>query len=138
LTTPRGSSPPFGQLDFVYMPSRDVAADLEELTSRVEAQPVFAIEAFGARVAMVALGEGPPNLLLADHLDGERPIFVYRVADLDEAMAELESNGVDPGPRFGIPHGPCCTFGTAGGHRIALYERTRPEADERFAGRRDF
>jgi hypothetical protein len=138
LTTPRGSSPPFGQLDFVYMPSRDVAADRDQLVEEVGAQTVFAIEAFGARVAMVALGDAPPSLLLADHLDGERPIFVYRVDDLAAAMAELESRGVDPGPEFGIPHGPCCSFGTPGGHRIALYERTRPEADERFAGRRDF
>jgi hypothetical protein len=137
LTTPRGSAPPFGQLDFVYMPSRDVAADRDQLVEQVGAQPVFAIEAFGARVAMVALGEGPP-LLLADHLEGEHPVLVFRVPDLDEAMAELESRGVDPGPRFGIPHGPCCSFAMHGGHRIALYERTRPQADERFAGRRDF
>ncbi|HEX2231737.1 MAG TPA: hypothetical protein VHG69_00040 [Thermoleophilaceae bacterium] len=120
------------------MPSRDVAADRDQLVERAGATPVFAIEAFGARVAMVALGDGPPPLLLADHLEGERPVFVYRVPDLDRAMAELESRGVDPGPRFGIPHGPCCSFAMAGGHRIALYERTRPQADERFAGRHDF
>jgi hypothetical protein len=138
LTTPRGSSPPFGQLDFVYMPSHDVAADRDQLVEQVGATPVFAIEAFGARVAMVALAGGPPSLLLADHLEGERPVFVYRVEHLAAAMAELESRGVDPGPEFGIPHGPCCSFRTAGGHRIALYERTRPQAGERFAGRRDF
>jgi hypothetical protein len=138
LTTPRGSSPPLGRLDFVYMPSRDVAADLEQLIEGLGAQRLFAIEAFGARVAMIALGDGPPSLLLADHLEGERPIFVYRVPDLDEAMAQLQSQGVDPGPRFGIPHGPCCSFSAEGGHRIALYERTRPQADEHLAGRRDF
>jgi hypothetical protein len=138
LTTPRGSSPPFGPLDFVYMPSRDVAADLEQLTEGLGAQPVFAIEAFGARVAMVALGEGAPDVLLADHVEGERPILVYRVPDLDQAMERLASQGVDPGPRFGIPHGPCCSFTVPGGHRIALYERTRPEAGDHFAGRRDF
>ena len=138
MTTPRGSSPPFGQLDFVYMPSRDVAADLEQLAEGLAAEPVFAIEAFGSRVAMIALADGPPSLLLADHLEGERPVLVYRVPDLAEAMAGLESRGVDPGPQFGIPHGPCCSVTMPGGHRIALYERTRPEADERFAGRRDF
>jgi hypothetical protein len=120
------------------MPSRDVAADLEQLIEGLGARAVFAIEAFGARVAMIALADGPPSLLLADHLEGDRPIFVYRVTDLDEAMAELRERGVDPGPRFGIPHGPCCSFHTTGGHRIALYERTRPQADEHFAGRRDF
>jgi hypothetical protein len=138
LTTPRGNSPPFGSLDFIYMPSRDVAADLEQLTEGLGAEPVFAIEAFGARVAMVALGDGPPRLLLADHLEGERPILVYRVPDLDRAMEALGSHGIETGPRFGIPHGPCCAFETKGGHRIALYERTRPQADGHLAGRRDF
>lgn len=37
-----------------------------------------------------------------------------------------------------IPHGPCCSFHTPGGHRIALYQRTRPGADRHFDGRRDF
>jgi hypothetical protein len=120
------------------MPSRDVAADRDQLVEQVGAQPVFAIEAFGTRVAMVELADGPPQLLLADHVEGERPILVYRVPNLEEAMERLASQGADPGPRFGIPHGPCCSFTMPGGHRIALYERTRPEADEHFAGRRDF
>ena len=129
---------PFERLDFVYVPSRDVAADAEHFTTVLGAQLVFAIEAFGARVAMVRLADQPPELLLADHLSGEAPILVYRVADLDEAMAALESRGWDPEPRFGIPHGPCCAFRTPGGQRLAIYQLTRPEVGERFAGRRDF
>jgi hypothetical protein len=34
--------------------------------------------------------------------------------------------------------GPCCSFTTPGGHRIALYELTRPEVPKQFEGRRDF
>jgi hypothetical protein len=34
--------------------------------------------------------------------------------------------------------GPCCSFTTPGGHRIAVYELTRPEVAAHFAGRRDF
>src|SRR5690242_16047309 len=99
----------------------------------------FAIEAMGTRVAMVRLaGEPSPPLLLAGHLEGERPVLVYRVKSLDAATGELRARGLDPGPAFGIPHGPCRAFGLAGGHRFALYELTRPEAAERFAGRRDF
>lgn len=126
-----------GPLDFVYMPSRDVAAELKELIEGLGAEVVFAIEAFGARVAMLRPGEGPA-LLLADHVDGERPIFVYRVPDLEQAKEELRARGTDPGDSFGIPHGDCCSFELGGGHRFALYERTRPEASERLAGRRDF
>ena len=39
---------------------------------------------------------------------------------------------------FEIPHGPCCSFTTPGGKRVALYQRTRPEAASHFDGRRDF
>jgi hypothetical protein len=102
------------------------------------ARTVFRIEAFGARVAMLELTAGPPVLLLADHLEGERPIFVYRVPDLDRTVDALKAGGVDPGARFGIPPGPCCSFAVKGGHRVAIYELTRPQVAEGFAGRRDF
>ena len=100
---------------------------------------MFAIEAMGTRVAMVRMApDGSPPILLAGHLDGERPVLVYRVADLDAATAELERRGGTPAPRFDIPHGPCTAFTAPGGHRLAIYELTRPGADTHFAGRRDF
>jgi hypothetical protein len=129
---------PFDQLDFLYIPSRDVAADADHFAGVLGAEPVFRIEAFGARVAMVKLSDGPPDLLLTDHLEGERPVLIYRVASLDDAAEALRGRGFDPGPQFGIPHGPCCSFETPGEHRIAIYELTRPGVGERFAGRRDF
>jgi hypothetical protein len=130
---------PFGSLDFVYTPSTDVAADMEAFVSSLGAQVEFAIEAYGTRVAMVRLADGPPDLLLADHLDGERPVLVYRVADLESAVERLEARGFSPGPRLAIPHGPMCSFELpSGGHRIAVYELTRPHVAERFSGRRDF
>ena len=99
---------------------------------------MFAIEAMGTRVAMLRLASTPPDLLLAGHLEGERPVLVYRVADLDAAVAELRGRGWQEAPRFGIPHGPIVSFTAPGGHRLAIYELTRPEAAEHFAGRRDF
>jgi hypothetical protein len=134
----RPVAPPFDRLDFLYTPSTDVAADMEHFATSLGAEIGFAIEAFGARVAMVRLSEGPPHILLADHLEGDRPIMVYRVPDLDRAVGELEARGFEPGPQFGIPDGPICSFEMPGGHRVAIYERTRPQAAERFAGRRDF
>jgi hypothetical protein len=133
-----GDTLPFERLDFVYMPSRDVAAEAEHLTGVLGGRLVFAIEAFGTRVAMVRLTDTPPDLLLAGHLTGERPILVYRVGDLDRAIEDLESRGWHPEPRFGIPHGPCCSFRIPGDHRLAIYELTRPQATSRLAGRRDF
>lgn len=128
----------FERLDFVYMPSGDPAAEARYFCDVIGAQPVFAIEAFGARVAMVKLSEDAPALLFANHLDGERPILVYRVADLEATAAELKERGCDVSEQFGIPHGPCAEITAPGGHRVAIYELTRPEAPQRLAGRRDF
>ena len=128
----------FDRLDFVYMPSRDVAADLKHFTGGLGAEVVFAIEAFGTRVAMVRLAPDPPLLLLAGHLQGDQPILVYRVEDLARAITELRDRDVQIGVDFEIPHGRGVEVTNPGPQRIALYERTRPEADERLAGRRDF
>jgi hypothetical protein len=132
------SGPMFEQLDFVYMPSRDAAADVRHYTEVLGARLVFAIEGMGTRVAMVELTDQPPRILLAEHLEGERPVMVYRVADLDRAVEALESRGWRRGHMLEIPHGPVCSFTTSGGHRLAIYQLTRPEAGEHFAGRRDF
>jgi hypothetical protein len=129
---------PFEQLDFLYIPSRDVAADLKYLTQVVGGRVVFAIEAMGTRVAAVELTDGPPLVLLADHVEGERPILVYRVPDLGTALAALESRGWERQETFEIPHGPCCSFQVPGGHRVALYQLTRAEVAAGFEGRRDF
>ena len=126
------------RLDFVYMPSADVAADMEYFTSVLGGRLVFAVEGMGTRVAMVELTEAPPRVLLAGHLEGDQPVLVYRVADLSSAMRELEARGWEREPTFEIPHGPVSSFRTPGGHRIAIYELVRPEVGEHFAGRRDF
>jgi hypothetical protein len=131
-------TPPFQQLDFVYTPSRDVAADMRFFTEVLGGRVVFAVEGMGARVAAVALTPGPPQVLLADHVEGDRPILVYRVADLEAALSQLQSHGWRRERTLEIPHGPCCSFRGPGGHRIALYQLTRPEVAAHFDGRRDF
>ena len=131
-------TPPFEALDFVYMPSRDVAADVRHFTEALGGELVFAIEAFGTRVAMVQLTPAPPAVLLAGHLEGDRPILVFRVADLDESVAAVGARGYEAGERFGIPHGPGCMLEAPGGQRVAIYQLTRPEVAERLVGRRDF
>jgi hypothetical protein len=128
----------FERLDFVYSPCRDVPAELGYFIDVLGARPVFAIDGMGARVAMLELGTAPPHLLLADHLEGDRPVLVYRVADLPAAMHELASRGWQRGASLEIPQGPICSFVTPGGHRLAIYQLTRPQVIEQFAGRRDF
>ena len=131
-------SPPFEQLDFLYTPSGDVAADARWFTEVLGGRLVFAIEAMGARVAMVELTDGPPHLLLTDHLEGDWPVFVYRVASIDSTLAGLEERGWERVASFEIPQGPCCSFRGPGGHRIAVYEEKRPGVADHFAGRFDF
>ena len=129
---------PLEQLDFIYTPSRDVAEDVRYFTETLGARLVFAVDGMGTRVAMVELTDAPPRILLAGHLEGEQPVLVYRVADIEDAITELESRGWKRGHRLEIPHGPVCSFTTPGGHRIAIYQLTRPEVGDHFAGRRDF
>jgi len=128
----------FDRLDFIYLPSRDVGADLKHFTGGLGAEVIFAIEAFGTRVAMVRLAPEAPPLLFAGHLSGDQPILVYRVEDLDRATAELRDRDVEIGVDFEIPHGRGVEVINPGPQRVAIYERTRPRADERLAGRRDF
>ena len=135
-STERSSA--FEQLDFLYTPSRDVAADLAYFTDVLGGRALFAIEGMGARVAAVELTDGPPLILLADHVEGDRAILVYRVRDLTAALDELEESGCEREHTFEIPHGPICSFRSPGGHRIALYQLTRPEVADNFVGRRDF
>jgi hypothetical protein len=131
-------SGPFLQLDYLYTPSKDVAADLEYFTKVLGAEVGFAIEGMGARVAMVRLSEGPPHVLLTDHLEGSQPILIYRVDDLKAAMRVLKARGWKKAQTLEIPMGPCCSFTTPGGHRIAAYELLRPQVLTHFLGRRDF
>lgn len=132
------TEPSLEQLDFLYIPSGDVAGDTSYFTDILGGRRVFAIDSMGTRVAAVELGTGPPLLLFADHLDGEAPVLVYRVSEFRETLAALEARGWKRESTFEIPHGPCCSFRTTGGQRVAVYQATRPEAASHFEGRQDF
>jgi hypothetical protein len=129
---------PFEQLDFIYTPSNDVARDMEYFTDVLGGTLLFSVEGMGSRAALIKLTEQPPHVLLTDHLEGERAILVYRVTDLRVSLEDLEARGWKREETFEIPHGPCCSFTSPGGHRVALYQVTRPEAGAHFEGRFDF
>jgi glyoxalase/bleomycin resistance protein/dioxygenase superfamily protein len=128
----------FGQLDYLYTPSNDVAADAKLFTEVLGGKLAFAVEGMGARVAMIELTDGPPHVLLTDHLDGERAIYIYRVDDLRKTVAVLKRRGLADERRLEIPMGPCSSFTLENGHRIALYEASRPDVLKHFLGRKDF
>lgn len=126
----------FRSLDFVYTPTVDVDAAAAHYRDALGAELVWKVRAMGTTVAALRVSEHGPLVLLAGHLQGEAPILVYRVDDYEHAAAELEAAGVDL-DEFEIPHGPCAAFRALGGQRLAVFELTRPDADEHFAGRVD-
>jgi hypothetical protein len=128
----------FDSLDYIYMPSRDVAADMKWFVEILGAKVVFAIEGMGARVAMLRLGRSKPPLLLADHVEGDAPVLVYRVPSLDDARQELRKRGWKKGRMLELPMGTALSFTAPGGQRIALFELSRPGVERHFRGRRDF
>ena len=128
----------FDRLDFVYLPSDDVAADVEHYTAGLGAELVFAIERFGTRVAMVRLETDGPDLLLAEHLEGEQPILIFHVEDLEAATEELRSRGIELGEGFGMPYGRGVQLKMPGPQRVAIYERSWGDRENGLAGRRDF
>jgi hypothetical protein len=126
------------QLDFLYVPSANVERDATYWVNVLGARLVFAIDGMGARVAMLELGSPGPHILLTDHLEDQRTLLIYRVEDLAHAQEELRAKGWKPGRSVDIPHGPCISFATPGGQRLALYQLTRPEVADHFVGRMDF
>lgn len=132
------SDTPFDQLDYLYIPSVDVATDVRYFTEVLGGRAVWAIDDGGMRAALVEMTSAPPRLIFTDHLEGERAIMIYRVANLSAALTDLAARGWEREGTFEIPQGPCCSFVSPAGHRVALYQLTRPNVEEQFAGRFDF
>ena len=126
----------FGPLDFVYLPSHDAAADLRYYVDTLGANHVFAVEGMGTRVAMVRLTDAGPALLLAEHLEDDRPILVYRVVDLEVAIAELTARGWQTGHRLEIPFGPVCSFSTRSVAPLSAFQTRAVPSAEAVARRR--
>jgi hypothetical protein len=129
--------PLFLSLDFLYVPSKDPAKEFAYYTETLGGVPLFRIKHEGVTVGAVRLSHDGPIVLLAGHLEGDQPIMVYRVASLPDARRSLAARGWSAEDEFEIPHGPICTFVAEGGQRLAIYELTRPGANEHFAGRFD-
>jgi catechol 2,3-dioxygenase-like lactoylglutathione lyase family enzyme len=135
-TTRASVSTVFESLDFLYVPTDDVDASVRDYVERLGAELVWKVRGMGTVVARLRVSESGPAVLLSGHLEGEQPILIYRVGDYAAAVARLRAAGVQDLHEVEIPHGPCATF-RAGGHRLAVYELTRPAVDEHFAGRVD-
>ena len=134
---PVDALPAFLSLDFVYVPCSDPERDFDYYTKVLGGVPIFRIKAMNTEVAGIRLSQDGPLVLLAEHLEGAIPVLVYRVENFKKSKVALRRRGWKPDDEFEIPHGPCAIFAAAGGQRLAIYELTRPDANEHFAGRFD-
>ena len=126
----------FKSLDFVYVPARDVDASAHRYVEQLGAELVWKVRGMGTVVACLRVSDAGPLILLSGHLEGTDPILIYRVPDYASAVSRLRAAGIDV-REFEIPHGPCASFEAEGGQRLAVYELTRPQVAEHFAGRID-
>jgi predicted enzyme related to lactoylglutathione lyase len=122
------TAPPLGLLKYLYVGTGDFERDLAYYRDVVGARVVWNFAAFGARVAAVAVSEGP-LLLLADHRPAPSVLPVYAVEDLGKTVKALKKRGWKPesGP-FGIPDGPCYLFQDPSGNQLAVFGNERPDA----------
>jgi hypothetical protein len=77
-------------------------------------------------------------VLFAEHLEGDRPVLIYRVDDLTGASDDLVASGVEVGEPFEFPYGEGVELVNPGPQRTAIYARTRPDRGASLRGRRDF
>ena len=117
-------------------PAEDVDDAARRWVEELGAELAWKVRGMGTVVACVRPAGDGPLVLLTDHLEGDQPILIYRVADFAAAVAELRAGGAEV-DEFEIPHGPCATFRAPGGQRLAVYELTRPHAASMFDGRID-
>lgn len=80
----------FLSLDFLYVPSKPPGPVVAYYTDVLGGTLLFRIKEMGTEVAGIKLSETGPRVLLAEHLEGQLPIFIYRVGNLRKAMHEME------------------------------------------------
>ena len=127
----------FLQLDYLYMPSRDVPADLRFLCRGAGRTHGLRHRWHGR-----AGGNGGAGRTAATRPAGRSPGGRRAGAGLPgrgpgRRDCDLRQRGWKGGTRLEIPQGPICSFVDPGGHRLAIYQLTRPQVIESFAGRHD-
>lgn len=119
----------FGALKYLYVGVDDFEKALAYWCDVIGAKLVWRFHAFDANVAAVAVGQGTPLVLLADHRPAPSMMPLWVVEDLEGAVKELTARGwkAMAGP-FGIPDGDCYTFVDPSGNECGLFENERPDA----------
>lgn len=127
----------FQSLDFVHVPAPDFDSTLEYYTGMLGAQVIWKVRGMETIVAALRMSPSGPTLLLSEHLKGDVPVLVYRVASCEDSVLALRNRGLTAGQELEIPHGPCLSFQAEGGQGVAICELVRPDAETMFEGRID-
>lgn len=128
----------FESLDFLYVPAPDIDASVRYYTDVLGGKLLWKINAFGVWVAAIKLSRNEePYVLLADHIKEKDVMLIYRVDNLENAVADLRSKGWKEENRIEIPPGPCSTFRDPAGNALVIYENVRPHVMREFTGKID-
>lgn len=128
----------FESLDFLYVPAPHLDASVKFYTDVLGGELVWKIHAFGVWVACIKISRiEKPYVLLADHINKNDVMQIYRVENLDNAIKELKTNGWKVESAIEIPPGPCCTLRDPAGNAVVIYQNVRPYVMQEFKGRID-
>jgi catechol 2,3-dioxygenase-like lactoylglutathione lyase family enzyme len=130
----------FKSLDFLYVPAPDIESSVRYYTQVLGGELLWKIHAYEVWVACIALSEeedNKPHVLLANHIQKNDMMLVYRVENLDNAIKQLKLKGWREENRIEIPPGPCCTFRDPAGNALVIYENVRPDFMDKFRGKND-
>jgi predicted enzyme related to lactoylglutathione lyase len=123
---PKPGDPLFKRLAYIYIGTKDYAADYAFYKNVLNAQLVWEFNRFGAKVAAFSLS-GEPYLLLADHVKEPCKRLIYEVDNLKDAAKILTARGWKAdSKKFGIPDGYCLNFNDPSGNEYAIAEMSRP------------
>jgi hypothetical protein len=119
-----------GPLAYLYVGSSDVGTDLVFYQDVLGARLRWRFRAFGADVAAVDLGTGPP-VLLASHRRAPSVLPIWAVDDVSGMIDALRETGWDHhGVELEIPDGPVFVFRDPSGNELAILQVVRPGALE--------
>ena len=127
----------FESLDFVYIPAPDIESSVDYYKNILGGELLWKIHAYGVWVACIVLSDEEPYILLANHIEKNDIVLIYRVSNLEKTAFQLRSKGWKEEKRLEIPPGPCCTFRDPADNHIAIYEKPRPDVMKEFKGQID-
>jgi hypothetical protein len=116
-----------GRLAYLYLGSTDVGTDLVFWQDALGARLRWRFRAFGADVAAVDVGTGPP-VLLASHRPAPSVLPIWAVTDVTRVIDDLRESGWVHGVELEIPDGPVFVFRDPSGNELAALQVLRPDA----------